>query len=1149
MALVLAGAAALICAVKTFTPERLTPIVCKIANDMTDADVQLSKIRIFFKPAFPVIAVEMDSLTVISHAFRSLPAEERAELPAFADTLLTLEHFAGSLNLKPLLTRGEIALKDVELVRPGVNIVLDRNGIGNFNITKSEPDSTSTSTTTIPSLSIEHFAFVEPREIRYFNASDNTSAAVLLLNTAFVDGAEQPRYHIKVNGRLDGPMARTLLNLDDIEFGMDGRVNWAPANPRLLSLEEFNIQGAFFRAMLNTRISLDSVLTIEQADFSTAPVAVSEALAVVPDSLLEAYRLKAPYFNTDAAISINGKLNRPFTPGRDTIPYASAGIEMPACLLKYGPARLHNLSLSAKIELEGNNLDSAQAVIEKFTVAGPATSLDINANISNAISDPQFTTALKGKVQLKDLPPIVADMAQGYISGRLDIDIEANGAAHMFTASHFHELDVHGTMTGNKLFYLSNDTAKMMDINAAQFNFGSRQQTESPTGEKALVATLKIDTANILVDGVDISVGKFGIGAGVLNQKRSADTTLVVPMGGGISIGSLKVISITDSAGMSSRNIAGNLQLKRYRESKHTPEILADLQLQRLSAGTKTSRFLLRKAELHASVHKLPSSKRRAAIKHTADSIRQVHPSLSPDSVMRLAIEKRRRNHVPGQHRVHGEMTADDNEIIEWGVSKGLQRFLLEWQFNGTLATNAARIYTPLFPLTNRISRLDMTFSNDTVRLNNISYRAGRSDMRMSGRISNIRRGLLAKTGDNSLKINMELMSDTVDVNQLAAAAFAGAAYAERLRKGTARGIAGMSDDETLDDELESLISEEPDSVGPLLVPTNIDARINVNSHNVLYSDLLLNTLSGEILVYGGGVNLHNLKAVSDAGDISLSALYSAPRATDMQFGFSLDMERINVERFLNLVPAIDSIMPLMRDFSGIINADIAATVDIDSTMNMVLPSLDAAVRLTGDSLTLINADTYNTLGKWLRFKDRADNRINHLNVELLVKDNMMQLFPFTFNIDRYKLGIVGSNDLALNFNYHIAVLKSPLPFKFGINISGTPEKYKVRFGGAKFKEGEAIEQVNVVDTARVNLIKQIENVFRRGVHNSRFAKLQVGAVPTAAEFEKDDRPLSRADSVALVREGLIPASELPAEETPETNVNPENKEAVKNEQ
>ncbi len=287
--------------------------------------------------------------------------------------------------------------------------------------------------------------------------------------------------------------------------------------------------------------------------------------------------------------------------------------------------------------------------------------------------------------------------------------------------------------------------------------------------------------------------------------------------------------------------------------------------------------------------------------------------------------------------------------------------------------------------------------------------------------------------------------------------------------------------------------------------------------------------------MYGGGVNLHDLAAWSDAGSVNLSALYLAPKASEMQFGFGLQLDQFKIERFLKLVPAVDSIMPLMRDFSGIISADIAATVEIDSTMNMVLPTLDAAIKLSGDSLAFINADTYRTLGKWLRFRDKADNKIKHMNVEFLVRDNMMETFPFSFDIDRYRLGVVGSNDLALNFNYHISVLKSPLPFKFGINIKGNPDKYKVRFGGAKFKEGMAVESINIVDTARVNLIKQIEGVFRRGVQNSRFSRLDVKAPVKISDFE-DESGLSQADSLMLRQEGILPPEEKDVKEDAEKN-------------
>ena len=140
----------------------------------------------------------------------------------------------------------------------------------------------------------------------------------------------------------------------------------------------------------------------------------------------------------------------------------------------------------------------------------------------------------------------------------------------------------------------------------------------------------------------------------------------------------------------------------------------------------------------------------------------------------------------------------------------------------------------------------------------------------------------------------------------------------------------------------------------------------------------------------------------------------------------------------------------------------------------------------------------------------------------MTVKDGMMHVYPFAFDIDRYRLGISGYNDLAMNFDYHIAVLKSPLPFKFGITISGHPGKYKVRFGGAKFKENTVVGSVDVVNNARVNLLDQIEQVFKRGVKNSRFARVQV-AVPKGFENQLETE-LSHSDSLQLIREGLIEA-------------------------
>jgi hypothetical protein len=161
---------------------------------------------------------------------------------------------------------------------------------------------------------------------------------------------------------------------------------------------------------------------------------------------------------------------------------------------------------------------------------------------------------------------------------------------------------------------------------------------------------------------------------------------------------------------------------------------------------------------------------------------------------------------------------------------------------------------------------------------------------------------------------------------------------------------------------------------------------------------------------------------------------------------------------------------------------------------------------------------------------------IDHMSVELIVDDNMMQVYPFIFDIDRYKLGIQGYNSLAMDFNYHVAVLKSPIPFKFGINVKGNPDKYKIRLGRAKFNEKTAVERVPIVDTTRVNLISQIENVFRRGVKNSRFASLNVSNRPTSLNDDTLSDTISHADSLLLIQEGLIEAPQLPTTDSATTS-------------
>ncbi len=1115
--LVVVLSALLICAVKFVDSNYLAPMVERMAKDYVDGDLKIGNLRLAFNPHFPILGIELDSLTVISHAFDSLSVAQRGLLPNYADSLLVLDHLSGAIDIKRLLINNELSLHDVDLRRLSVNLVIAHNGRPNYDILALPTDSTDSSSSKgkVPGFRINRFSLSQPKEIRFYNAADTTSASVLLLTDAAVDGEKQPTYRLKINGNVTSPKATLITNLDEISFGLNGKVYWNPSDPGLVAMDEMELQGAFIKAVVSGEIDLTESPIVRKAKLELAPLAIADLLTLLPDSIRQEHHLYTPYFSTDMAIEGRLELTSPMNLATDTLPSAKIKVAISPSALNYGNAHLKDISLEALVNTETNLPDRTTVDLNYFTVAGPGTELKASGSIVTPISDPAFDADVHGKVDFRDLPPILLEKIPGYLAGVITADLKAKGCSSMLRPERLHRLEADGMVTANNVYFLTADTTKLVEIGKAKIELDSKRIVN---GLPLLNAKVDVDTATILVSGIDLEFAAVSLAAGADASSGKMDTTLMMPIAGNLNVGRFNIISITDSAGARIRNIRGPIHMRPIKGKGPIPQISTDLLISQVSAGTLSDRFLLNNTKVAATLFKMKSPAKPKEAPHKKARQRREYSYISPAAVHKYVYYKRthRKHHTK---RVYTAEGIGEDEILVWNLTPQFQRFLNEWKLQGSVTSNDASLLTPIFPLKNRISTLALKFTNDTVNISNISLRAGTSDITMSGLVSNVRRALTSKS-NNDLKGNFSLLSDQIDINEISASIFTGASYTSDRRHGKANLKA--KDDKSLADQLDALSKAGPGKAAPVLIPVNIDANLKIQANKLLYSDVEMQNMGADLLVYDGGVNLHDMTASSDAGNLSLSALYSAPNPRDMHFGFGMQLNDFNIAKFVKMVPAIDSITPLMHDFSGIIGANIAATCRIDSGMNIDLPSLNAAIRITGDNLAFIDPEKYRTLGKWLGFKDKADNTIHSLNVEMTVIDGLMRVYPFTFNIDRYRLGIYGSNDMAMDFNYHLAVLKSPIPFKFGITVSGNPKKYKVRFGGAKFKENSVVESVDVINNARINLLDQIEGVFKRGVRNSRFAKLNI-AHPAGFDFQSDSN-LSAADSLRLIQEGLLDA-------------------------
>ncbi|MBR5899751.1 MAG: hypothetical protein IKZ14_09845 [Muribaculaceae bacterium] len=1089
------------------SPERLTPIVNDVANKfVNNSQVNVERVELTFWRSFPQLRVDIDSLTVTSHVLDSI---DQSIVPADHSQLLSIGHFHGGVNVVSLI-KGKIEVYDVELYRPAVNIVALNDSVTNFDIfPPSAPDTTASEPiTSLPEIALDRFVIADALPIRYRALADSIDAGIIIKSTQF-EGNNAPQYTLSFIGNASALLPPTVIE-PDVPVGINGSINWNPANPLCISVSDFDINIAELNSTLNASLDLSQQPTVNALDFKINRLSLADAMTHVP----AAYKKPLEIIKTDLTVSIGAVLTKPYVLTDSVLPSLDATINLHEGHLTLGNSH-KPLTISADVaaNIIGNNLDASVIKVKSCKVNGASIKADLNATLTSVISDPAIKGHFDGNIYFNSLPAVARRLIPGKVTGSLDANTSVDLRLSHISKTGFHKAKLKGQASLRNFTFT--DSTTDFYTRTSTFRFGNNNSfvRDNHRVDSMLTASVKIDTASVAYSGMKVRIKDFLAGIGCKNDGTILDSTTVTPIGGTIKISSL-VFSCNDSMRVRLRDIKCRASLRRFNDNAKVPQLSLSMDANRISYGDPLNRLNLSGGKIDLTAHIRPRRQMSPRIKARFDSIAQANPDLSADSVYRLMMPRR---------QVQATVQSND-EILDFALDNSAKDLLRRWNITGSISAKRGRVFTPYFPLRNSLSDVNVALTTDSVIFRNIKYKVGRSDFRINGRIDNIRRALTSRTGRTPLELNLHVSSDTIDVNQLAEAAFAGAAFAEKAKSGNIV-ITNTENEDSLQAAMEQLT--DTSTMAAILIPKNLTASFSMRARNIMYADMHMTKFRGSVMMRNGAINMHKLSAATDMGSIDLSALYNAPDKQNMNFGFGLQIKELQLDRVLHMLPAVDSIMPMMKNFDGIINADIAATSDIDSTMNFVLPSLNAAIKLYGDSLVLLDADTFKMLSKWLMFKNKKDNIINNVGVEILVENSMLELFPFMFDIDRYRLGVMGHNDMAFNFDYHVSVLKSPLPFKFGLNASGNPDDMKIRVGKAKFKENMVTKSMAIVDTTRINLLNQIENVFRRGV---KLGKMQIDRKGQSAMIKDnvDADTISHADSLLLIREGLLPQTAVP---------------------
>ena len=363
-----------------------------------------------------------------------------------------------------------------------------------------------------------------------------------------------------------------------------------------------------------------------------------------------------------------------------------------------------------------------------------------------------------------------------------------------------------------------------------------------------------------------------------------------------------------------------------------------------------------------------------------------------------------------------------------------LQKDVLK-KFNPRLnaETRSALVFMPQLPEAVRLRDFDMSYTPELIDIREAKVTLGHSDFELYGTVDNFEEWLDNKA---MLKGDLNFTSDYADVDQIM------------------NMFSGMGSDP---DTLEAQRKEDavPAEANPFIVPKNVNVTLHTHIKRSIAFGNDLHDVAGALTVKDGRVVLDQMGFVCKAATMQLTALYKSDRPGHLFTALDFHLLDIQIDELLDMIPAVDTLVPMLSAFNGNANFHLAAETYLDARYQPKLPTLKGAAAITGENLVVMDNKDIATIAKLMRFKSWKDKdnkiKVDSLSVEMVAMDDghgcEVEIFPFLLNVGSYQVCISGLQGVDKNCNYHLELLKNPLLAKVGVDVKGSIVSPKISLG------------------------------------------------------------------------------------------------------
>lgn len=454
--------------------DKIQQMVVSSINQNLDATVAFEDIDLSLLKSFPKANVTINNLSIINKA------------PFAGDTLL----YSGVVNLKMSvkeLFKAEGEAMNIESFfskDAKVNILFDKNGIGNFDIALKKEETPEDKNSKPFALNIQNYEF-ENLKFKYFDEKSKMKLVIDSLNHTGVGNFAASKLDLdtkstaRVSFDMDSTnyMKNVALDLDAV-LGIDLEQSKYTFKKNKALINQLPLEFDGFIQMVENGQNYD-------LSFKTPTSSFKNFLGVIPAQ----YAGNLNTVQTTGDFTVVGFAKGMLTD--TTIPKFNVEIASKNASFKYPdlPKSVTNIMIDTKIINESGLLKDTYVNLDQLSFRIDQDVFDVKANVRNITENPLVDAALKGTINLGNVSKAYPVKLSTPLSGILKADVVTKFDMASIDKSQYENVKNSGTVSITGFKYTDEDK-KVYTINKADAQFNpstiNLKQLDVTTGKTDL---------------------------------------------------------------------------------------------------------------------------------------------------------------------------------------------------------------------------------------------------------------------------------------------------------------------------------------------------------------------------------------------------------------------------------------------------------------------------------------------------------------------------------------------------------------------------------------------------------------------------------------------------------------------------------------